>query len=121
MKLNPIYRPPSFWEWIRHALPSSMEAHEVTWGYGVSCNIYRKGDAPNAFMRKVLSADGYPIATVHTNEVRLNEPQYFSDFEDMLRRFESHTGIEPTLSYWQSPKDEKRHFAAEGLQTKEGK
>ena len=107
MKLNRLYRPPVFWDWIRAAIPPSMEAHEITWGYGVCCNIYRKGEAPNLLMRGMFAAEGSPIATVHDKEIRLNEPQYFSDFEDLLRRYETHSGIETTLTYWQSPKDEK--------------
>lgn len=119
MKLNRLFRPPPFWTWIRAHLPPSMESHEISWGYGVCCNIYRKGDAPNAFMRAVVSHEGYPIATVHSLEVRLNEPQYFADFEDLLKKYEALTGIETTLTYWQSPKDEPSRVAAEQNQSQQ--
>lgn len=106
MKLNRQYRPPEFWGWVKAHLPASMEAHEITWGYGVCCNIYRRGEAPNVFLRSAFSCEGYPIATVHSNELRLNYPEYFSDFEDLLRRYEQHTGVETTLTYWASAKDQ---------------
>lgn len=105
MKLNKVYRPPSFWGWVSKNLPASLEAREIPYGYGVCCNIYRKGEAPNGFTKHFTNGD--PIATViDRNELRLNFPEYFSDFEDMLKRFEAQTGIEPTLTFWASPKDE---------------
>jgi hypothetical protein len=106
MKLNKVYRPPNLWQWVKMNLPLSMEAREISWGYGTCCNIYRRGEAPGP-VKAHFGVEGYPIATVHSDhELRLNYPEYFSDFEDILRKYEAHTGIEPTLTYFQSPKDE---------------
>jgi hypothetical protein len=103
VKLNRRFNPPALWEWLASRLPLSMERRVIHFAYSQSCNIYRKGEAPGLLKRQF--SEGDPIASVLHNEIVLHSPEYFSDFEDLLRAFESTTGIETTLTYWQSPKD----------------
>lgn len=106
MKLNRRFNPPDLWAWAKIRIPASLEAREINFSYSISCNIYRKGEAPGFLARQFT--EGTPVATVLHNEIVLHDPQYFCDFEDLLRSFESQTGLETTLTYWQSPKDEPR-------------
>lgn len=104
MKLNKRYHPPDLWDWVRSRLPASLEGKVLQIGYGVACNVYRKGQIPN-LLKRAFDMEGDPVATVNDKEIVLNHPEYFSDFEDMLRNFERQTGIECTLTFWESPKD----------------
>ena len=101
MILNRQSNPPALWKWLTERLPSSLEWRQISAGYGYYCAIYRKGEAPGPLLG--IFTDGDPVADVCDLEVRLNYPEYFSDFEDLLRRWEKETGIEPTLTYWESP------------------
>lgn len=47
-------------------------------------------------------------ALVYERVIELHHPQYFSDFENLILRYEQHTGEEVTLRYWESQKDEIR-------------
>jgi hypothetical protein len=92
------------WDWLAPRLPSGLEAKDYMVGYGHFCGVYRRGEAPG-FFKRAFDMIGDPVAEVCGTELRLNFPEYFSDFEDLLRRWEKETGIETTLSYWESPKD----------------
>lgn len=107
MKLNPLYDPPKLWDWLADRLPPSLEPAVFVCGYGRFYGIYRRGEKPS-FIKRSFEMTGDPVAEVCENELRLNHPEYFSDFEDLLKRWESETGIEATLSFWQSPKDKMR-------------
>lgn len=90
------------WRWLAQHLPPSLEARELRNGYGTRCGIYRRGKAPG-FLARALDLEGDPVATVVFNEVELHHPEYHSDFDDLLRRYEfDHPGTEVTLRYWES-------------------
>lgn len=105
MKINSKYNPPKLWDWIKCRLPRGLEAKAVSVGYGYFCGIYRTGMAPGLLAR-TFECIGDPVASVSGREIELNYPEWYSDFEDLLRRFESETQTVTTLNYWQSSKDE---------------
>lgn len=104
MQVNKLWKAPDFWEWIKKNVPPSMVAREYACGYGSYYGIYQRGTAP------LTGIFGYgdPIACVDEFERKVNlySPEYFSDFEDLLRRFEAVSKQGTTLNYWCSPKDE---------------
>jgi hypothetical protein len=104
MKLNRQYNRPALWDWLSARLPSGLEAKDFPIGYGRFAGIYRRGEAPG-FFKRALEFIGEPVAEVLETEILLNFPEYFSDFEDLIRQWEKETGLEITLSYWESPKD----------------
>lgn len=107
MKITRKTAPPRLWTWLQGKLPPSMVAKEIGIGYGLFCGIYLQGRAPSVLAR-LFESSGDPIASISGNSVELHHPEYFSDFEMLLRRFERETGIEATLEYWESSKDEAR-------------
>ena len=89
------------WNWLLTKLPRSFEARRFGVGYGYMHCIYTGGCAPSNFLQNYFEAVGDPIATVYDNEVEVHHPQYVSDFEDLLRKYEAETKIEPKLVYWE--------------------
>ena len=65
---------------------------------GTEYLIYARGHTP-------LIGRGDPIAEVEPGRIRLFETNYFSDMEDLIRRYENETGYEITLQYWQLPNE----------------
>ena len=97
MKIERNTKSPDLFEWMKQNLPSSLSAGKNGEGYGYGYYIYA-GSAP-VFFR------GNPIAEIHNSTIVLFHTNYFSDMEDLGRKYEQETGYEVTLRYWQAPKD----------------
>lgn len=101
MKLNKRINQPRLWDFVREELPAGLVAKDFAVGYGRFFGVYRAGRVPGLLAR-AFEFTGDPVAVVRHNEVELNYPEWFSDFEDLLRRWETSTGLETTLTYWES-------------------
>lgn len=90
-------RHPRLWEFARDHLPDGLRTAVKTCGYGSIYEIHIKE-------RGVLSVFSDPIATVdaYYDTIELRNPEWFSDFEDLCRAYETKTGREVTLRYWES-------------------
>jgi hypothetical protein len=75
-----------------------MSAGRCSEGYSYGYYIYA-GKAPLFFR-------GDPVAEIEGLTIRLFHTNYFSDIEDLARKYEQATGYEVTLKYWQAPKDD---------------
>lgn len=100
MKIQRAEKPGNVWPWLIAHLPTCFRAKESMIGYGVECAVYLSDHMPGFF-----GGRGDPIALVAGLTVELYHPEYYSDFSDLLLRFESESGYEPVLKYWASPKD----------------
>ena len=96
MKIIKLKRtPPELWMFAKDNLPSSLRATRWTDGYGCTFGINVKEKSLQSY---VPCRRG--IATIDEKQIKLFQPQYFSDMEDICREYEAETGIEVTLSYW---------------------
>ena len=93
--------PPPLWNWIPGRLPQSLVFKKIKQGYGWSACIYRAGYR-RGIIDTLFENLGDAVAFVHSNEIELYHPEYYSDFEDLLRKYESETGAETTLKFWES-------------------
>ena len=100
---------PSFAEYITNNLPKSLKVVVDSEG---GCGYY--GSTPVIIhgydvKKRGWFAGGDVIARIDNDRpvVTLYHPQYLSDMERVLAKYEEDSGIEPTLNYWQSEKDEK--------------
>jgi len=92
----------NLWEFCKNHLPESMIARKRSSDYGMYywIEVFKRGDL-----------SGYPIinsffngniATISDDEIELRAPEYFSDFEDICRKYEKQTKKEVKLIYWES-------------------
>lgn len=104
MKVISNYKPPALWEWMRSRLPRGLEAKAVAAGYGeiYAINVRIPSELS---VQRWLGIGGVPIACITSDTIEIFNPSYYSDFEDMARKYESEVGAEVTLKFWQSPKD----------------
>lgn len=85
------------WEFFRENLPPSLRVAKYGNGYGQVMFVRIKERSIASYLK--LLDQG--IAIVRDEEVELFHPEYFSDFEDICRRYEMVTGKEVTLRYWE--------------------
>ena len=72
----------------------------MPFGYGQRYCIYADKSLPTILMRN-LGYIGDPIADVQGSIVELFHPQYYSDFEGLLQKFELEEKRECKLIYWE--------------------
>ena len=101
MKVTRKNAPGRLWDWLGGQLPGSLVQHTVSVGYGVSLGIYRKGHSPG-LLERLFQNLGDPVAIVGENVVELFHPEYFSDIEDLLMKYERESGSTVELVYWES-------------------
>ena len=102
MKLQRRTKTPSLWGWLKPKLPRAFVARAVTCGYGQMCCIYVAGTEPG-LLGRLFDVVGNPAAVVDEQELELHEPQYLSDFQDLLSAYEAETKTTVTLTYWEAP------------------
>lgn len=98
MKLERVLAPAKLYSFADHSLPSGLVVGNSQDGYGRCYYIYQRGHKP-------WLGRGDPIAEIGSQSIRLFHTNYFSDMEDLARAYESATGFEVTIQYFQSPKD----------------
>ncbi len=86
---------------ISKECPSSLKCESIAWGYGELNVIYREG-YKRSLIARFLESRGDAIATVFFDEVTLYHPEWYSDFEDLLHKYEKMYKVETTLTYWDS-------------------
>lgn len=92
----------SLWNFIQAHLPASLRAEKIMWGYGHKCFVYASSYR-RGIVSRFFECEGDPVAEITFDTVELYHPQYFSDFEDLLRRYEQkQDGRSTTLRFWQS-------------------
>ena len=82
------------WHFLKTVLPPSLECLSRQDNYAQSFYVC-------AINRRSWFGSG-EIASVDRLHVRLRAPEYVSDFQDALAKFEKLTGRETTLEYWES-------------------
>lgn len=87
----------NLWRFFKEHLPPSLRATSNDDGYGHQYGIEVKTRGLRSY---VPFSDG--IATVWDDHVELRHPEYFSDFEDIIRKYEAATGKEVEFRYWES-------------------
>jgi hypothetical protein len=85
------------WRFFREHLPSSLRACKRSDGYG---GVYEIEVKERSLASYVPFSRG--IATVSDDTVELRHPEWFSDFEDICKRYEKLTKRKVTLKYWES-------------------
>lgn len=102
MKTERRIAPSSLWLWLQGKLPRGLVPATMIVGYGRFCGIYLNGSTPGFWAREFENI-GNPVATISGFTVELHHPQWLSDFEDLLRRFEAEMKVSTKLIYWESP------------------
>jgi hypothetical protein len=101
MKLLRRIKNPRLAEFADRNLPHSLVLQTQTDGYSCTYHyIYQKGHTPWLGLGR-----GDPVAQIKLDTVELMHPNYFSDIEDLVRKYEAETGHEITVEYWQDPKE----------------
>ena len=86
------------WEFVRTNLPSSLRATKFGDGYGTIYGIEVKERSDIIGYLPLTSG----IATIGDGYIELRHPEWFSDFEDLVRKYEAKTGKEVEFRYWES-------------------
>ena len=97
MKIQRYNGEHAFWRHVRRVLPKSMYAVVTQEGYGTTFHVTLRESAEG--WRGLFP--GPKIADVKDDFIELYQPQYFSDFEDIIRSYESKTGNNVTLKFWE--------------------
>lgn len=85
------------WEFVARNLPPTLRARKENDGYGFIMGIEVKERSLKSYVPFTRG-----IASVSDNFIELRHPQYFSDFEDIITRYEAATGKEVTFRYWEA-------------------
>ena len=94
MKTEKVFAYLHLFNFVEKNLPLTLKAVKEYDGYGVDCYICRSNDRGGWF-------SGPPkIAVIFEHTITLYHPEYFSDIEDLLRRYESIYHRETTLRYY---------------------
>jgi hypothetical protein len=86
----------SLFSFVKERLPLALVGKEVASGYGYLQAVCRKGDTGGMFRGPEK------IALIYETRIDLQHPEWTSDFEDIAREYEKHTGQEITLRIWES-------------------
>lgn len=85
------------WEFFNSHLARPLRAIKFGDGYGSYYGIEIKKRSLSGYL---TFSPG--IATISQDSVDLRSPEWFSDFEDLIRRYEKQTGREVTFTYHES-------------------
>lgn len=91
------------WVFFKRNLPPTLVCDERSDGYGTIYEIHVKRSLVNPSLKERFAnwcSDG--IAVVGADSVELRHPEYFSDFEDIIRKYEATGGSCVTFTYWES-------------------
>lgn len=101
VKLEHGHEIPPLWLFMRDNLPPSLLAIKMDDGYGAVFGVKVK---ENSIAARIPVVEWFKerIATVWDDTLELMEPKYFSDFEDVIRKYEKRYGKEVTFRYWQA-------------------
>lgn len=94
MKVERCFRGDRLWRFFQKHLPSSLVAKDRVNGYGRDYSI----ELPKTHWFNLPDV----VARVYETHVELFRPEYFSDFEDICKRYEQETKEEVTLKFWES-------------------
>ena len=101
VKLEHGFEIPPLWHFMRENLPPSLLAVKMDNGYGHVFGVEVKADSVANRIPVVRAFTGN-VARIWADACELFEPQYFSDFEDVIRKYEARYGKEVEFRYWQS-------------------
>jgi len=90
----------SFLSFIRQNLPVTLGHTNISDGYYIGIEIYVKEQYET--LRQKLFSRKNVIAEATDTNIELRDPKYFSDIEDMIRKYEDQTGKEIEFIYWES-------------------
>ena len=98
---------PEFFRFIAEHLPQSMAARRWSDGYGVKYLVW----SGNVLVSEVWDAAWWSpwkwfspklFGSPTRPTIELRHPQYYSDIEDVIRKYESATGKEVEFRYWEA-------------------
>lgn len=93
---------PSLWRFFEKHLPTSLKAIQVKDGYGVLYGVeVTKADEKRPLTSRLFGTTGFGIATIGLETVELRYPEYFSDFEEIIKKYESERGKEVKFVVWE--------------------
>jgi hypothetical protein len=91
------------WDFFERNLPSTLTVEKISDGYGGTMFIYVKPDLRGSRLPdRIKNWFGIGIATIGDGYVELRRPEYFSDFEGIIRKYETATHKDVTFKYWES-------------------
>ena len=95
------------WDFFSQHLPSSLKAVKDMADYGFLCGVVIKerSDLPDILSFRHFVKPRIASISALRDEVELFAPQYYADFEDIIRKYEQQTGKSVTFIFWQSSKD----------------
>lgn len=88
--------PPPVWSFASDNLPPSLRAVRLEYGYGTVFGICAKVRG----LRNMLKD---PVARITDGCIEVYSPEYFSDFEDLARKYESKYKNEIIIKLWEEP------------------
>ena len=95
MKLEIIKQAPPLWKFAEHRLPPSLRAVRKNIEYGGVYAIAAKN-------RGLMSIFESSVAIITDDTIEIFAPQYYSDFEDLVRDFEAKYKTQIRIKVWES-------------------
>lgn len=101
MRIERLINTPKLWSFISENLPETLEPVFIQGGYGGIYGVQIK--EPYMKSKKWYQIDRRPtIAYIEGLTIVINMPQYFSDFEDLVRIYEEKFKKEITVKIWET-------------------
>lgn len=85
---------PKFVAFLSENLPKSIHVQVHRDDYGVDYEIHAHGKIGNIYPMSIW--------TLFKDCIELRRPEFFSDMEDAIRKYEQQSGKEVILKFWQS-------------------
>ena len=101
VRLESGHEIPPLWLFMRNNLPPSLLAIKMDDGYG---HVYGVKVKSNTLASRIPIIEWFKerIATVGDDRVELMHPQYYSDFEQIIAKYEEKYGREVEFRYWEA-------------------
>ena len=105
MKLIRMVALPSWGDlgkFCKEHLPDTLEAKLVCDGYSWDWEVRIKEEPPPGWWKR-LTHQAPLVAYIDRLKIILKRPEWLSDFQDVIRKYEQERNVEVTLEYWESP------------------
>lgn len=99
VRKTPIDHQP-LWLWLKDKVPRSIRAKKYTDGYGWMYGFITN-DLMGICTSGTILTSGW-VAKVENYTLELLQPQYYGDFEPLLRRYEKETKNKVKFIFWES-------------------
>lgn len=105
VRKDPNAGDPAIFQFMRWNLPKTLTCERVCDGYGCDYYVCAKDGRVVASVASTWYPFGWflrMLKKLPNDRVQLKHPEYYSDFEDVIRKYETQSGKSVIFEYWEA-------------------